>query len=162
MIACPRDVFRDALAHSVVAKAGAKKVQRPRAQLRGNSVDGGNDAAEILEYATEGGEVVARMVKACGEVECWLRRDLATETLVARADAFAEVERIKKEMAAYIHAQHRSGEQRAETYVLSSALIHAAARRQSTLGRLYDMDNRGDRIRGNLSAALKRAEKAGV
>lgn len=100
------------------------------------------------------------MVKACGHVECWLRSDLATETLIVRADKVAEIERVKKEVAAYANATRRQGEQRAETYVLSSALIHAAARRQSTLGRLYDQNARGDRVRGNLVAALDRALKA--
>lgn len=160
MITVPRDVFRDALAHSVVANAGAKKVARAHPQIAGNSVDGGHASARVLEYALPGGEVVARLVEACGEVETWLRRDLATSTLVARADAFAEKERILREMAAYINATRRSGEQRAETYVLSSALIHAAARRQSTLGRLHDMNSRGDAVRGNLVAALDRAVKA--
>lgn len=161
MITVPRDVFRDALAHSVVANAGAKKVGRPRPLLRGNSVDGGGTHARVLEYALPGGEVIARLVEACGEVETWLRRDLATETLVKRADAYAEKERILREMAAYINAtRQNSRDQMAETYVLSSALIHAAARRQSTLGRLYDQNSRGDRVRGNLVAALDRAVKA--
>jgi len=34
------------------------------------------------------------------------------------------------------------------------------ARRQAKLGRLYDMNSRGDRVRGNLAAALDRAIKA--
>jgi len=162
LVPCPRDVFRDSLAYSVVSKAGAKKVNRPREQLQGNSVNGGSDAARILEYEADG-VVVARLVEACGRVETWLRSDLATNTLVARADAFAEKERILKEMASYIQAsQQHNRDQMAETYVLSSALIHAAARRQSKLGGLHDMDSRGDKIRGNLVAALGRAKKAGV
>lgn len=160
MIPVPRDVFREGLAYSVVADAGAKKVARPRTPLSGNSVDGGSTHARVLEYALPGGEVVARLVEACGEIECWLRSDLATETLVRRADAFAEKERIIKEMASYINATRRSGEQRAETYVLSSALIHAAARHQSRLGRLHDMNSRGDKTRANLAGALDRAIKA--
>jgi hypothetical protein len=158
MITVPRDVFRDSLAHSVVANAGAKKVASPARRLSGNSVDGGSTHARVLEYALPGGEVIARLVEACGELECWLRRDLATETLIKRSDAVAEVERIKKAMLGATR-QH-SRDQMAETYVLSSALIHAAARRQSTLGRLYDMNSRGDRVRGNLVAALDRAIKA--
>lgn len=161
MITVPRDVFRDSLAYSVVANAGAKRVVRPRTQMSGNSVDGGNKVARVLEYAMPGGEVVARLVEACGEVETWLRRDLATETLVARADAFAEKERIIKEVADYARAtRQHSRDQAAETYVLSTALIHAAVRHQSRIGRLHDMNSRGDRVRGNLAAALERAAKA--
>jgi hypothetical protein len=154
-------VFRDALAYSVVAKAGAKKVPRPAPRVSGNTVDGGSSLAEVLEYALPGGEIVARLVKACGEIEAWLRKDLATDTLIARSDAFAEIERIKAEMVDYCRAsQQHNRDQMAETYVLSSALIHAAARRQAKLGRLYDMNSRGDRVRGNLAAALDRAIKA--
>jgi hypothetical protein len=161
MISCPRDVFRDSLAYSVVAKAGAAKVVRPRTQMSGNSVDGGNKLARVLEYALPGGEVVARLVEACGCVETWLRRDLATETLVARADAFAEKERIIKQVTDYARAtRQKSRDQMAETYVLSSALIHAAVRHQSRIGRLHDMNSRGDRVRDNLAAALERAAKA--
>ena len=161
MIACPRDVFRDAIAHGVIAKAGGKKVVQPKQQaMSGYDRDGNRSTAEVLEYATPDGAVIARLVKACGQVEAWLRADLATETLVARADAFAEVERIKAEMVSYIRAQHRALPQRQETYVLSSALIHAAARRQAKLGGLYDMNSHGDKIRGNLVAALDRAVKA--
>ncbi len=161
MISCPRDVFRDALAYSVVAKAGAKKVHRPAPKMSGMARDGGYSQAEILEYATPGGETVARMVRACDRVECWLRADLCTDTLVARADAEAEKDRIIKEVSDYHRAsqQHARG-QRADQYVLSSSLLHAAARRNATLGRLYDMNSRGDRVRGNLAAALQRAAKA--
>lgn len=161
MIACPRDVFRDALAYSVVARAGARKVNRPEVQMSALARDGGYSNAQVLEYALPSGETVARMVKACGEVECWLRSDLATDTLIARADAEAEIERVKREMADYTRAsQQHAREQRADEYVLSSGLIHAAVRRNARLGRLYDMDSRGDKVRGNLVAALDRAVKA--
>jgi hypothetical protein len=156
---CPRDVFRDSLAYSVVAKAGGKRVNRPRTQLSGQLRDG-EGVARVLEYEADG-VVVARLVEACGHVETWLRSDLATETLVRRADAFAERERIIKELTNYLRAspQH-ARDQRADEYVLSSSLIHAAARRNAKLGRLYDLDSRGDKIRGNLVAALDRAVKA--
>jgi hypothetical protein len=109
------------------------------------------------------GEVVARKVTALGSVETWLRADLCTEVLIARSDAVAERERIIREVENYAHAtRQHSRDQMAETYVLSSSLLHAAARRNATLGRLYDMDAHGDKVRGNLAAALRRASKAGV
>ena len=160
MMNCPRDVFRDAIAHSVISKAGGKQVARKPAALSGNSRDGGHSNATVLEYATPDGEVIARKVEASGRVECWLRVDLCTDTLIARADAEAEILRLKKEVVAYANATRRQGGQRAETYVLSSALIHAAARRNATLGRLWDQNSRGDAVRGNLAAALGRAVKA--
>lgn len=162
MISCPRDVFRDALAYSVVAKAGGKKVPQPRhPTMSGYDRDGNHSRAEVLEYALPSGETIARMVKACDSVECWLRSDLATETLIARADAEAQKYRILKEMEAYAQAsQQHSRDQRAQSYVLSSACVHAAARHNAKIGRLYDSNSRGDRVRGNLAAALDRAVKA--
>lgn len=158
MISCPRDVFRDAIAHGVISAAGATKVNRPVPQMSGMSRDGGHSHARILEYATPSGETVARLVEACGQVETWLRADLCTDTLVARADAEAEIERVKREMVAHLKAQAR--DRQPESYVLSSALIHAAARHQSRIGRLHDMNSRGDRVRANLAHALDRAVKA--
>lgn len=164
MITVPRDVFRDALAYSIVSGAGGKKVrQPPRPQMSGMAVDGGDSRAEVLEYAKEDGSVIARLVKACGVVEAWLDATLATDVLVARSDAEAEKERIIKEVTAYAHASRQhSRDQAAESFVLSSALLHAAVRHQSRIGRLHDHNSRGDRVRGQLSAALKRASDAGV
>lgn len=161
MITVPRDVFRDALAYSVVSKAGGRKVPQPvRPTMSGYDRDGNHSAARVLEYALPGGEIVARLVEACGAVETWLRPDLATDVLVARADAEAEKERIIREVAAYANATRRRGEQRAESYILSSALIHAAVRHNSRIGRLHDHNSRGDRVRANLAHALDRAVKA--
>lgn len=164
MISCPRDVFRDAIAYSVVSKAGAVKVKAAaKPQLSGHSRDGGHSAARILEYARPGGPVVARLVEACGHVETWLEASLATDTLIARSDAEAEKERIIREVTNYARAtRQNSRDQMAETFVLSSALLHAAVRHQSRIGRLHDHNSRGDRVRGQLSAALKRASDAGV
>jgi hypothetical protein len=157
----PHDLFRDCCA-LVVAKAGAKQVRTPRVQLSGFVSDGGQSEAKVLEYAIDG-EIVARMVRACGETECWLRKDMAVETLSARADQAAEKERILNEVRAYAHASRQhSRDQVAESYVLSTGLLHAAVRRNARIGRLYDLDSRGDKTRGNLSAALRRAAKAGV
>lgn len=155
--ACPHDVFKDCIAHGVMSRYG-KKVSRPREQL---SADRGGSNAYILEYEDAEGRTIGRLVKACGHTECWLRSDLATETLIARADAEAEIERVRREMAAYCHAsQQHARDQRADEYVLSSALIHASARHQSRIGRLWDRNARGDAVRGNLAAALGRAVKA--
>jgi hypothetical protein len=153
----PDDVFRD-FVRFVAASVGAKSVRSPRIQLSGAVREAGAPA-KILEYAVDG-EIVARLVRACGAVQCWLRADMAAATLAARVEDVAETERMKARVLAYVGAGQHSRDQRAETYVLSSALIHAAARRQSTLGRLYDMNSRGDRVRGNLVAALDRAVKA--
>lgn len=160
MQSCPQDVLWD-FAAMVAPKVGAMVTTRKSPHLSGNSVDGGGSRAEIIEWTLPGGEVVARKVTALGQTERWLRADLATDTLIARSDAFAAKESLIKEMADYSRATRRHPEQRKETYVLSSALIHAASRRQATLGGLYDMDARGDKIRGNLVAALGRAVKAG-
>lgn len=153
---CPHEVFKDCIAHGVMSRFG-RKVTRPREQL---SCDRGHSNAYILEYADAEGRTIGRMVKACGHVECWLRSDIATDTLIARADAVAADEAMRKRVLEAVGAGQRVRDQRAETYVLSSALVHAAARRQATLGRLYDMNSRGDRVRGNLVAALDRAVKA--
>jgi hypothetical protein len=153
------DLIRDFI-RFVAPSVGAKSVHTPRVQLSGAVRDGAGPA-KIIEYAVDG-EIVARLVRACGSVECWLRADMATATLVARVEDVAETERMKaRVLDDYHHAspQH-ARDQRAEEYVLSSSLIHAAARRQSTLGRLYDMNARGDKVRGNLVAALDRAVKA--
>lgn len=104
MISCPRDVFRDAIAHGVIAKAGGAKVKRVASQLSGNSTDGGSAAVDVLEYAVPGGETIARRVAVGDHCECWLRHDLATDTLIARADAVAAVERIKRELTAEMNA----------------------------------------------------------
>lgn len=152
----PDDMFRD-FVRFVAAKVGAKSVSRPRIQLSGTVRDGA--PAKILEYAVDG-EIVARLVRACGQTVCWLRRDMAVATLAARIEDAAETERMKQRVLAYVGAEAHSREQRAESYVLSSALVHAAARRQSKLGRLHDQNSRGDRVRGNLVAALDRALKA--
>lgn len=151
------DLIRD-FVRFVAAPVGAKSVRTPRVQLSG-TVREGAGPAKIIEYAVDG-EIVARLVRACNSVECWLRADMATATLVARVEDVAETERMKKRVLAYVGAGQRSRDQRAEEYVLSTGLLHAAARRQSTLGRLYDMNAKGDKTRGNLVAALDRAVKA--
>jgi hypothetical protein len=151
------DLIRD-FVRFVAAPVGAKSVRTPRVQLSGAVRDGAGPA-KIIEYAVDG-EIVARLVRACGEVECWLRADMATATLVARVEDVAETERMKKRVLAYVGAGQRARDQRAEEYVLSTGLLQAAVRRQSTLGRLYDMNARGDKVRGNLVAALDRAVKA--
>jgi hypothetical protein len=155
---CPRDVFRDAIAHGVIAKRGGKKNIPARQHLSGYSRDGGHSNARVLEYVLPDGQVIGRLVEACGQIETWLERSVATDTLIARADAEAEVERIKKEMVK--HIRRRDGEKQPETYVLSSACVHAAARHQSRIGRLWDQNSRGDRTRANLAHALDRAVKA--
>lgn len=164
LIGVDPDLHREAFAYGCISGAGGRKVrQPPREKLSGQAVDGGARHAEVLEFADADGVVLSRKVQACGAVECWLRRDIALAALRARIEAAAEVERVTREVAAYAAATRQSSrDQIAETYVLSSALLHAAARRQSKLGGLHDMDNRGDRIRGNLAAALERASKAGV
>lgn len=154
--ACPHDVFKDAIAHGVMARFG-KKVNRPRAHL---APDPRPSNAYILEYADADGMIIGRMVKALGHTECWLRNDIATEALIARSDAVAADEAMKKRVLAAVGAGQRVREQRQQTYVLSSALLHASARHLSRIGRLHDMDSRGDRVRGNLVAALDRAVKA--
>jgi hypothetical protein len=107
--------------------------------------------------------VISRKVTALGEVACWLRADLADAAEAALEREAAEHRRVIAVVGGYAHAtQQHNRDQMAETYVLSSALLHAAARRNATLGRLYDMNSRGDRVRGNLVAALERAKKAGV
>lgn len=153
----PDDIFRDFI-RFVAPSVGAKSVRSPRIQLSGIVSDGAGPA-KILEYAVDG-EIVARLVRACGEVQCWLRADMATATLAARVEDVAETERMKARVLAYVGAGQRARDQRAEEYVLSMGLLQAAVRRQSTLGRLYDMNARGDRVRGNLVAALDRAVKA--
>ncbi len=159
MLSCPRDVLRD-FAGMVAPRIGVKVLKRKPVDLSANGTAGGISHAEIFEWVNPAGEVVGRKVSALGEVETWLRADLCTEVLIARADEAAERERVIAEVKQFAEASRRRGEQRAETYVLSSALIHAAARRNATLGRLYDMNSRGDRVRGNLVAALDRALKA--
>lgn len=155
----PDDVFRD-FVRFVAAKVGAKSVTTPRVQLSGTVRDAGAPA-KILEYAVDG-VIVARLVRACGSVECWLRADMAAATLAAKVEDVAETERMKQRVLDDYHraSPQHARDQRAEEYVLSTGLLHAAARRQSTLGRLYDMNSRGDRVRGNLVAALDRAAKA--
>jgi hypothetical protein len=161
LTSCPRDVFRDAIAYSCISKRGGKKVrQGPPPQLSGMTTDGGERHAEVLEYALPDGRVIARLVKACGMVEAWLETSLATDVLIARSDAEAEKERVIKEVIAYANATRSKGGE--QTYVLSSACLHAAVRHQAKIGRLYDRNSRGDKVRGNLSSALARASKAGV
>lgn len=156
---CTHPLFRAAIAHGKVSAAGGERIRRQHPQLLGNSTDGGS-TAEVLEYAA-GGEVIARKVVAGGEIACWLRADIADAAEAALEHAEAEIERVKAEVVDYARASRQSSrDQMAETYVLSSALLHAAVRRQATLGGLYDMDAHGDKIRGNLAAALDRAHKA--
>lgn len=159
MIACPRDVLRD-FAGMVAPSFGAKVVRRAGTQLSGNSRDGGHSSAEVFEWVGPSGEVVARKVSALGQVETWLRADLCTEVLIARSDEVAERERIIREVAAYAQATRGAQGQREQSYILSTGLLHAAVRRNARLGRLYDMDSRGDKVRGNLAHALDRAVKA--
>lgn len=160
MITVDNPLLRDCIAYGIASKHGAKKHKPYEPPLDGFCREGARP--EILEFAIDG-EVVLRKVKACGMIECWLRQDLALETLVAQVEAAAEKERIIKEVSDYARAtRQHSRDQQAETYVLSSALLHAAVRRNAKLGRLFDMDSRGDKTRGNLAAALERAAKAGV
>lgn len=166
MITVDQPMLFDANRFGIIAEAGGTFV--PRQKIAGfvphqmtRVVEHVSEPACIKEWKTPDGEVIARKVEACGGVECWLRADLALQVLVDRAEEAAERERVLREMAAYINASRQhSRDQMAETYVLSSALIHAAVRRNAKLGRLYDMNSRGDKTRGNLAAALDRAAKA--
>lgn len=119
------------------------------------------DPATVKEFATADGEVISRKVCALGEVACWLRSDLADAAEAALEHEAAEHRRVIAEVADYARAtRQHSRDQSAQTYVLNSSLLHAAARHQARIGRLYDMNSRGDRVRGNLVAALDRAKKA--
>lgn len=155
------ETYRLAHATGAVARIGGKRVNRNVPQMSGFSRDGGHTLADVTEFATPGGEVVARKVCALGEVACWVRRDLAEVADAEAARSAAEAQRVIGEVLDYAHASRQhSRDQMAETYVLSSALLHAAARRQAKLGGLYDMNAHGDKVRGNLVAALERAKKA--
>jgi len=156
----PPDVFTD-FARLIAPKAGIKVMKRKPAHLSGHSTDGGHKNCEVWEWVNAAGEVVGRKVTVRDQTERWLRADLCTEVLIARSDEVAERERVIGEVKAYAAAtRQHSRDQMAETYVLSSALLHASARHQARIGRLYDMNSRGDRVRGNLAAALERAAKA--
>ncbi len=155
-----QDTYFAAHRFGFVHRVGGRVVKRGASPLVGNTVDGGCDRVEVKEFATPGAGIVSRKVTRGADVECWLRRDIADAAEEALAKEEAERVRVIDDVKAYAAATRGAQGQRAETYVLSSALIHAAARRQSTLGRLYDMNSRGDRVRGNLVAALDRAIKA--
>ena len=101
---CPHEVFRDCVAHGVMGRFG-KKVSRPRAQLSG---DQGRSNAYVLEYEDAAGVTIGRLVRALGRIECWLRPDIATETLIARADAVAEAERVRKVLVAELNAKDQA------------------------------------------------------
>src|SRR3954466_13393449 len=95
---CPHPLFRAAIAHGCVTRAGGERTRRQPPQLLGNSVDGGS-TAEVLEYAADG-DVIARKVVASGETACWLRADIADAAQAALDHAAAEIERVKAQMAA--------------------------------------------------------------
>jgi|SRR5689334_1613348 len=101
LTSCPRDVFRDAIAYSILAKRGAKKVTPHRQQLSGHIRDGDHSNARVLEYALPDGTILARLVEACGHCETWLERSVATDVLIARADAEAEKYRVIDQVKAW-------------------------------------------------------------
>jgi hypothetical protein len=110
MMTVDNPLLRDCIAYGIAARHGARKHRSPVPQLSGGPDRGPRDA-EILEFAIDG-EVVLRKVKACGLIECWLRADLALETLVARVEAAAEIERVKAVMTDFIHTTDAAGAQR--------------------------------------------------
>jgi hypothetical protein len=106
LVTCPPEIARQSLALRVIADTGARQVHQPRPKLSGLVENGGSsDAARILEYALPSGEVVLRIVRACGEIECWIRRDLATETLVRRSNSEADIAKVKAILVAEMNAR---------------------------------------------------------
>jgi hypothetical protein len=102
------DVHFAAHRFGIVSRAGGRLVRSQRAVLVGNSVDGGSDRAEIKEFATPGGEVIARRVTALGHTECWLRADLAEaaqKALDDEAAGYAAATAIVKDFIRYSDEQ---------------------------------------------------------
>jgi len=111
------DPDRYSAAHrfGIVGKAGGRLVPRragsgahvPHQMVRG--IDHIADPACINEFVTPGGEVIARKVAACGEVQCWLRADLAEAADAALAKEAADYQRVVTELAAFIRGTDEQG-----------------------------------------------------
>lgn len=121
------------------------------------------DTAEIQEWAiaTEFERaVVARKVMACGRTICWLRRDLADHAEAALAAEHVETERMRGVVTSMVERdrKRRAEAERTPKPLPSPELIHAAMRHSARIGRLHDMNSRGDEERGKFALLLERLE----
>jgi hypothetical protein len=96
----------------IVAGAGGRLVASRPALLAGQTVDGGHSHAEVKEFATADGAVIARRVTAGGETLCWLRSDLAEAAGAALEREAAEHRRVIAEVGDFIRETDLQGARR--------------------------------------------------
>jgi hypothetical protein len=160
MITCTAEIYRALFAHKIMSGLGAERVTEMKElpDIIGQTTTTGR-TAEVQEWQIAG-EVVARKVTACGRTECWARPDLA-ELAEAHLEAeHAEMERIKAEVVAFAKA-HPRADISGRPKPLSPQVIQAAIRHSARIGRLYDMDSRGDAERGKFARQLQQLEEEG-
>lgn len=108
MISVEPSLMYDTARLSVFAKADARPSRKLTKGLAGDEVRGPH-VGEVLEWALPGGEVVGRKVVACGDVQCWLRADLADATVAALAAEAADYAKVTAELAEFIRSTDERG-----------------------------------------------------
>lgn len=93
----------------IVARAGGRLVRPARVEMDNNAQQVVGDPAEVKEFATPRGEVVARKVVALGSVLCWLRADLADAAAAALEREQLEHARVISELREFIRDTDRQG-----------------------------------------------------
>jgi hypothetical protein len=157
MIVVPDEVHRVACA-KVLRGLDARTVtpQRPAA-IEGHNAISPEDA-EITEWAI-GDEVVARKVKACGRVMCWLRHDIAEIAEAHLETEHEEMERVRRSVVASIERdRQRQAAGNAPPFNPSPEMVRSLWRHQSRTGRLHDRTSRGDELRARMALLLDRAD----
>jgi hypothetical protein len=90
----------------------------------------GYGGGALLEYVTEGGEVIARKVEALGGVACWLRADLAELARDALVKEAADYEAVIGSLGEFIRSTDAQGAARNNSTVEQyRAKRHAAGNR---------------------------------
>lgn len=93
----------------LVAAAGGRLVKPARAAMTDGAAAADGRPAELKEFATAAGEVVARKVVALGSVLCWLRADLADAARCALAREETERLRVIGELSDFIRETDLQG-----------------------------------------------------
>lgn len=160
MISVSTNTYRAAFAFKVMAGLSARKRQRSAElpAIEGFTTTQGR-TAEVQEWEIAG-ETVGRRVDACGKTMCWLRADIAELADAHLETERQEIERMKAEVIEFAKA-HPRADISGRPQVLSAELLHAAIRYSSRLGRLHDMDGRGDAERGRFAQQLAQLNTTG-
>lgn len=111
MKSVPEPVHYAAHRFGLVSRAGGRLIKREPVRMSGRTCDG-DCQVRVKEFATPGGEVIARKVSALDQMECWLRADLADAAEAALEAEAADYRQVVGELRDFIETADEQGARR--------------------------------------------------